>query len=174
MQSMCAWCGRSMGTVLSGIGSETVITHGICEGCAAKFLGEAGEDLMTFLDRLDEPVVMIGSAGSVKTANRHARTLLQKDLPQIEGYKSGDVFECAYAKLPEGCGRTIHCHECAIRNAVADTFQSGRSHLKVLAHLHSGAVGDGRKIDLLISTEKVGAVVLLRVDKEGGPPAVRA
>ena len=168
MKTTCACCSRKMGTKPSEISVETIITRGLCEKCANKFFGEMGEDLKTFLDGLPAPVVVVDPDVSVKTANARALALLAKNLPQIEGYKGGDVFECAYAKMPEGCGRTIHCSGCAIRRTVTDTLKSGRSHLKVPAHLHSGEADNCRDIDLLISTEKVGKIVLLRIDKFDG------
>lgn len=46
-----------------------------------------------------------------------------------------------------------------------DTFQSGESHLKTPAYLNTGTPDDCKKVDFLISTEKVKEVVLLRIDK---------
>ena len=172
MKRMCAWCGRNMGTTPSSSGPETIITHVIYESCAARFFDEMAADLMTFLDRLSEPVVMVDPAGIVKTANRHAHALLQKDLPKIAGRASVDVGECVHAKLPEGCGNTVHCRECTIRNTVMDTFQSGRCHLNTPARLNNGTLDATNHIDLLISTEKVGDIVLLRIDTAADPDGI--
>ena len=176
MTRVCAWCSKNMGTVDSGIHSEAVITHGVCRDCVNKFFGvevfaERGVGLEVFLDSLAAPVVVVDSTVTVKTANRQARVLLQKDLPAIEGYQGGNVFECAHARLPGGCGNTIHCSGCAVRGTVTDTFQSGRSHLKVPAYLKSGTPDDCQEVHLLISTEKVGEVVLLRIDEVGANEA---
>jgi hypothetical protein len=168
MKTTCAGCSKALGAKPSEIHVKTIITHGLCEKCANKFFGEMGEDLKTFIDGLPAPVVVVDPDVSVKTANARALVLLEKSLDEVGGYKGGDVFECAYAKLPEGCGRTIHCSGCAIRRTVTDTLKSGRSHLKVPAHLHSGDADHYRDIDLLISTEKVGKIVLLRIDKFDG------
>ena len=145
--------------------AEEVITHGICLECADKIFSEMGIELTFFLDRLAAPVVLVDDTGSVKTANKQAIRLLQKELPDIVGHQGGDVFRCAYAKLPEGCGNTIHCSGCTIRKTVMDTMQSGKSHLNTPAYLNRGPSDDHMKIDLLISTEKVKDVVLLRIDK---------
>ncbi len=157
-----------MGTVPSENQLKNVITHGICTECARKFFSELGTKLGTYLDSLTAPVLVVDETGTVVTANRNARALFQKELPDIEHSKGGDVFERAYAKLPEGCGNTIHCSGCTIRRTVMDTFESGQSHLKKPAYLNSGTPEDCREIDLLISTEKVRDVVLLRIDKVGG------
>jgi hypothetical protein len=72
-----------------------------------------------------------------------------------------------YSALPEGCGKTVHCSGCAIRNTVMDTFQSGKSHLAVEAPLVYGTPDNRHEISFLISTEKVKDVVLLRIDTVG-------
>jgi len=46
-----------------------------------------------------------------------------------------------------------------------DTFQSGQSHLTAPAYLERETPEDGRNTDLLISTEKVKGVILLRIDE---------
>lgn len=94
----------------------------------------------------------------------YARDILQKDLPEIEGLPGGVVFECVFAKLPDGCGKTIHCDGCTIRNTVMNTFMTGESHLKVPAGLSWGSTENQIELQFFISTEKVKEVVFLRID----------
>jgi len=148
--------------------AENIISHGICDECAVHFFAEYGVELEAFLNNLGSPVVVIDKTGHVKTANKQARELLQKDLPNIEDYRTGEVFECAYSKLPEGCGKTIHCNGCTIRRTIADTLRSGKRHLRTPAFLHRGDPGEPQRIDFFISTERVDKVVLLRIDNVGG------
>jgi hypothetical protein len=103
----------------------------------------------------------------VAMANKPLLSLFGKTLSQVTGQRGGDVFECAYARLPEGCGRTVHCSGCAIRRAVTETFTTGRSLQKVLAYLNRDAVTQFLQLGMLISTEKVLGMVLLRVDHIG-------
>ena len=173
MERICAWCNKKMGTIPSELETEKVITHGICIQCADKIYAEKGMELTSFLDRLEAPVVLVDDTGSVRTANKQARKLLQKDLTDIVGYQGGEVFRCANAGLPEGCGNTIHCSGCTIRNTVMDTLQSGKSHLNIPAYLNRGTPDNFKKIDFLISTEKAKGVVLLRIDKVSGNEQVR-
>jgi PAS domain-containing protein len=121
--------------------------------------------LRAFLDGLGVPVLLVDPEGNIKTASRDARKILSKDLPEIEGYRPGEVFECANAMLPGGCGKTSHCSGCAIRRTVTDTFETGKSHEKVKAYLKQETGGARQRLSLLISTEKVGEVVLLRIDE---------
>jgi hypothetical protein len=121
--------------------------------------------LLDFLDTLAAPVVVIDSTAHVCNANSSARVLLHKELPEIAGLPGGNVFECAFASLPEGCGNTLHCDGCTIRRTVMDTMQTGRNHLKVPAGLFLGTLENRHEIQLHISTEKADDVVMLRIDK---------
>jgi hypothetical protein len=165
MKKVCSWCKMDMGNVPSDFFSETAITHGICHKCFDNFFGPHKYNLLDFLDNLEAPVIVIDSTVRVMSANKQARELLKKESKDIEGVRGGDVFECAFAKLPGGCGNTVHCDACTIRNTVMDTFQTGKSHLKTPAYLLQGIPDNYQEIQFEISTEKVKDVVLLRIDK---------
>ena len=165
MERMCAWCQKSMGTTPAESPAEKVITHGICRECADKVYAERGLDLTSFLDRLDAPVIVVDESGSVQTANKQARMFFGKEFSDIAGYQGGDVFKCAYASLPEGCGNTIHCSGCTIRRAVMETHATGKPIHRTPAFLMQPDSDDRRKMNLFISTRKVGRVVLLKIDE---------
>lgn len=165
MKTVCSWCNKTIRTDSSSSSTDNVITHGICDECVIKILWPNNPALLDFLDGLDAPVVVISSSGCVTSANKSARDILQKELPDLEGFQGGNVFECTFAKLPEGCGKTLHCDGCTIRNTVMDTMQTGKSHLCIPAGLSRGTTDDCHEIQLLISTEKVGDVVMLRIDR---------
>jgi len=167
MRKMCSWCTTDMGTVPSEFFSDADITYGICAECLNMHFGPRQIGFLEFIDSLEAAVVVVDGTGNVNSANKQARALLHKELPHIEGFKGGDVFECAFAKLPEGCGETIHCDACTIRNTVMDTFQTGRSHVKTPAYLLRGFPENNNEIRFLISTEKVNDIVLLRIDEVG-------
>jgi hypothetical protein len=113
-------------------------------------------------------VAVVDRDGVLKAANRQLCELVKQDLSSVQGRKGGDVFECAYASLPGGCGQTIHCSACAIRRAVTDTLDSGVSQERVPASLQEGDPGRARRVELLISTERAGNHVLLRIDMLDG------
>jgi hypothetical protein len=165
MKRVCSWCNAEMGIVQAKDFPETAITHGICEKCLNTYFGPRQVNLMDFLDSLDARVIVVNSKAIVTSANKQARDFLHKESKEIEGFMGGDVFECAFAKLPGGCGNTIHCDGCTIRNTVMDTFQSGNSHVKTPAYLLRGTPDKNHEIQFLISTEKVKETVLLRIDK---------
>jgi len=144
-----------------------VVTHGVCQRCSFRLNAQVGLSLSEYLDGLDAPIVLLGGGGDVRGANSRARAMLGAELPEIVGSLAGDVFECRWASLPEGCGRTVHCSGCAIRRTVTDTYATGRSHLYEPAGLDRGTPDEPKETRLQISTERVRDVVLLRIDEMG-------
>ena len=167
MRRICAWCRKELQGVDSQAGTENVITHGICRNCRDNILFQLGVELEAYLDSLQVPIVLVNREGIVVSVNNQAKTMLCKDLAEIKGYKGGEVFECAYARLPEGCGNTTHCSGCTIRRTVMETYGTGKSFLRVPATLNQNSPEDPKETDLLISTERIAELVLLRIDKIG-------
>lgn len=162
MKTICAWCKKEMRgceTAKSGL-----VSHSICEDCEKSFFDLNEIPLLDFLDSLNVPIVVVNAECSVECVNKHARKILQKEKPEVLGYKAGNVFECVYSGLPGGCGGTIHCSGCSIRNSITHTMRTGEPRLHTPACLTQGTPEDNQEIKLLISTEKVADVVLLRID----------
>jgi PAS domain-containing protein len=169
MKRVCAWCKKDMGTVHSDYYEENIITHGICTECANRTFTELNMDRSEILiEGLSEPVLVVDGDVVALMANSKAGEILGKDLPQIKGFKCGNIIKCVHAHEPGGCGRTMHCNGCALRLTVEDTYKTGKSHLRVPAYADILVEGKPQKISFLISTEKVQGVVLLRIDNIGG------
>ena len=163
MRRICAWCKKEL-TPREDMGTESEITHGICSLCALQFTREVPKTVKGMLDIIDEPVLIIDSMGFVKSANEKGLKLLDKDLESVEAHLGGDVLECSYAKLPEGCGKTEHCRTCAIRNVLMDTLAHGRGYKNVPAFQKIRTPNGDRIMRFYISTEKIGEQILLRID----------
>jgi PAS domain-containing protein len=168
MKVICAWCHQELEPDprhANDPGSE--ISHGICASCKDYFLSGKRPTLDELLDQLALPALVIDPQGEILLANQHALDILGKDLKRVQGYKGGEAIECAYARLPGGCGQTVHCKACTIRNNVMQTFSTGQNLQRVPAYLNRRAEDGITKIRLLISTEKVDGTVLLRIDQVG-------
>ena len=170
-ENTCAVCHRDMPL---DTGESRAITGGICGECLDLFGARAGVPLLDFLDGLGMPVLVVDRDVVATFANRPLLDLLGKDLPRVKGHRGGDVFECAYAQLPGGCGNTYHCSGCAIRRAVTETFTTGKSLRNVPAYLNRDMATLMLQLALIISTEKAWGMVLLRIDhigpkQESGP-----
>lgn len=137
------------------------VTHGICDDCQNNILFQDGSSLAAFLDSLSAPVMLVSGGGAIRMPNRAAADLLGLPHEALVGKQPGEVFECQHARFPPGCGKTIHCSGCAIRMAIRKTAETGLS----IVHLPATVRQDDDEVRLLISTEKVGPMILLRIDE---------
>jgi hypothetical protein len=161
MKQICAWCGKELSRCDSP--GENDISYGICLPCANTVIINVPNELSDFLDQISVPVVLMSYEGVVKTANQKACTMLGKDLSRIEENLGGDVFECAYALLPGGCGGTYHCTGCVIRRSVMDTFATGKPAHRIPATLKQHTTDNPQALKFLISTEKFSEYVILKI-----------
>lgn len=164
MRQVCLYCDAHLGAVGEASGDDGLISHGVCSYCFSKFMAGSGQSLADFLDSLPGPVLVVDKDVRAVAANSQGLNHVSQDMSQIEGRLGGEVFECKYAKLPGGCGRTIHCKTCTIRKTVTKTHETGESCTRVPAYMDLGDIIDVTTIRFLISTEKVNDVVLLRID----------
>ncbi len=165
MKRVCAWCGKGMGTVAGSKHPDDVLSHGICESCVDNLTFQLGAPLETYLDSMPLPVLVVDGHNIVKAVNEKGCKVLGKERREIVQHLGGNVFECAHARLPEGCGRTVHCSGCAIRRSIMRTYETGESQSMVPATLSRGEDDDASAVALTITTVKMGDLVLLRVDQ---------
>ena len=160
----CSICQAELGPPLEPEDPEVHTSHGICRDCLDGYLNGAGMSMEEFLDGLPVPIFVVDGEGRVQGANLLGRETVSKDLDQIAGYLGGEVFQCHYATLPGGCGHTLHCKSCVIRNTVMKTHETGVACIRVPACQDLDTFEGPRTIRFLISTEKAGDVVLLFID----------
>lgn len=162
MKFVCAWCKSELDSTNSSSNNIDKLSHGICEQCSEKFKYQMGVELNEYIEDLPVPILLVTEERIVLAANKIARKVIDKESYQISQQRAGEVFECINAKSQEGCGLTVHCSGCVIRQSVIETYKTGEGISNKPAILHQYRDG---KIDMYISTEKVGDTVLLRVDK---------
>jgi PAS domain-containing protein len=169
MKRICAWCGAAPEPNPVDDRDRSPITHGICPNCADEVLGQERRNLSEFLETLDDPVIVVDDDGVVVNANTRAQNLLNRDRDRIAGKRGGDIIECEHSRSPGGCGSTEHCRTgCVIRRSVTHTFSTGEALQGQTAYqmvFTSSGVNESR---FVISTEKAGNLVLLRIDEGGG------
>ena len=165
MKRVCAWCTKEMGAVEGSSHPDTEISHGICGSCADNFTFQQGVPFQRYLDSIPVPVLAVDRFVVVKAVNRKACDMLGKEPREIVQHLGGNVFECAHARLPEGCGRTIHCSGCVIRKSVTRTFETGEPQISVPATLRRRDPDHPSAVVLFITTVKSGDMVMLRVDR---------
>jgi PAS domain-containing protein len=169
MKRICAWCGTNLEPSPVDQGDRSPITHGICPNCADTMLGHERRNWDEFLETLDDPVIVVDDDGVVVNANTRAQNLLNKDLDRIAGKRGGEIIECEHSRSPEGCGSTEYCQTgCVIRRSVTHTFSTGQALERQTATQTLFTPSGVMESRFVISTEKVGNLVFLRIDEEGG------
>lgn len=163
MKYQCAWCKADLDPDRGELGQEK-ISHGICSLCAIELTRGSGSSAADILEMLRDPVFVVDGDGRMLGANQLGQRMLAKSQDQIVGSFGGDAFECAYAALPGGCGQTVHCLTCGIRNLVMWTLKSGSSFHKVPAFQRIKTSKGVERFLFTVSTERVGERVLLRID----------
>lgn len=158
MTRICAWCQTEMPSL-----GETIVTHGICDACANRMIGDTPISLQQYLEDLAIPVLVTESDLTASFANRAARERL--GLPGVAGGRIGEVFTCIHARQPEGCGRTIHCSGCAIRRSIIAAADSGKPQVDVPATLKYGDGDNPGLACFRVTALKQGELVLLLFDR---------
>ncbi len=159
MQKQCAWCGQRLPS--DDLGGD--ISHGICQSCTEEFFND-DQSLRGYLNRLSVPVLAVDSTGRLITASDAACAMLGREPASLAGLTGGEAFSCRWSRLPSGCGETLHCRTCAVRRTVMGTFATGQPRTRVPARADLTAPDGDHAIEFRISTQKVGATVLLRID----------
>ena len=159
MQVICAYCGKRLSDKPPF--DDPSPTHTMCPECLAHFEPQwKGQSLSEYLNQFDAPVLAVNAEGRLVAANSRAAQLLGKRCEDLVGLLGGDATECVNARLPEGCGNTVHCQRCTIRRTVTETMTTGESFTELPAYVDRK---DGR-IHFLISTKREGDFVRLTVE----------
>ncbi len=112
------------------------ISHGMCKACLNHFERQLdGLDLSDYLDQFEKPVLAVTKERRAIGINQSMADMLGKKREDIRGLLGGEVMECQYARLPEGCGDSVHCRDCTIRNTVLKSAATGRNYKNVKAYL---------------------------------------
>lgn len=120
MKLICSYCRKLLGEKVPF--ENSAVTHGLCPECHQAIMKQLeGVSFSEYLEDFGFPVLIVNEEGRVLTANEQALATLQKRLQSIQGFLGGEALECAYARLPEGCGETVHCATCTIRRLVDET-----------------------------------------------------
>jgi len=166
VKRVCAWCHADLDTVSppgTRADDDTPISHGICDRCSEYLLARR-IPLQDLLESLGVPVLAVDGDVRVQAVSSAACAVIGKKASEVVGGLGGEVLECRHCREPGGCGKTVHCVGCAIRTTVTDTWRTGTAHEAVPAYTHVRTAEGVTTIQYILSTEKVGGVVLLRID----------
>jgi hypothetical protein len=165
MRVICSYCRRIIREDPEA--RVTDVSHGMCEDCNRHFerLWD-GMPLGEYLDDLEHPVLLTDGEGRIIAMNARLADLIGADQKACVGLTTGTAFACSHSRLPEGCGRTVHCRECTVRRTVETVARTGEPLENVAAYLD---VPTGR-IDLRISARLAKAgIVQVKILERGSP-----
>jgi ferredoxin len=133
----------------------------MCVPCGEYFGAQwNGMSYGVYLERFAFPVVLVESEMRVVAINKPACDMLGRQPGEVVGLLGGEALECGHSRLPEGCGRTVHCSTCTIRNSVNRTNQTGETLSRIPATLRR----PDRNVDLLVSTTREGKLVRVTIE----------
>lgn len=146
------------------VAGKIAVRYGIAENALQQVPSELnyGE----WIEAIDAPLLLMqGNPRQVITANRKALELFDKELHEVEGRRGGQVFDCIYAFTEDGCGKDSNCEGCKIRDGIIDTFTTGKPHSGVSTSLQIKKAAGTMTYVLQVSTEKVGDLALVRIER---------
>ena len=141
---------------------DTRLSHSICTECHEYFSKQLkGLSLDEYLENFGFPVFIVNKDNRIVAANKAAEKVTGKSSKRVSGLLSGKAMECIYARLPEGCGYSVHCETCTIRRAVTSTMKTGipKSHVPVKLRQEKGDV------QMVISVNKMDNAVRMVIEE---------
>jgi hypothetical protein len=164
MKVLCSYCRTSMGEKAPLDDPST--SHGVCPACFEHYAPQwDGQSTGEYLDRFEAPVVAVDMDVQVVAINRAMARRKGIDNRAAAGMLGGDLLECTHARLPGGCGRTVHCKACAIRGVVTETVRTAEPQHGVPASLDMGT----EVVDLQLSTFLREGLVYLLIESTPQP-----
>jgi ferredoxin len=159
MRVVCSFCLKDMGKKPPL--NDGSLTHAMCPECGEYFGAQwAGMSYDEYVNRFPYPVVLMEQGVRVVAINRPACDFIGRESDAVKGLLGGEALECVHARLPGGCGKTVHCATCAVRNSVTRTHATGQPTHRVPATLRRSEA----TFDLLISTALNGKVVEVTIE----------
>ena len=129
-----------------------VVSHGMCEDCMDHFSRQwDGQSMGEYLDRFECPVLVVDNACRILAANQEMADMIGRTEREAYGLLGGEAVECVYSRLEEGCGNSIHCRTCTVRNTVLHTIETGESLHRVECYIDL----DQGRTPFLVSTVKL-------------------
>ena len=157
--TVCAWCGAILTP-----GDPSFVTHGICPKCQVAFVGGPGPaSLKEFIGRFNFPIMVVNADVELTGANAQALELVGRTAAAAEGHRGGELLECIHSVHQGGCGRSVHCKACTIRNSVRETYETGAPMIDVESYQQVMTDDGLKKVQFRISTAKVSDSVLLKI-----------
>ncbi len=103
------------------------------------------------LSELPLPVAIANSKVEVEAINIAAQKFFCLSADEARLRKCGEVLKCIHAAHPEGCGGTLACKNCVLRNSVLQSLQ-GKTVSRNKGFFHVFDNNEIKRLTLLITT----------------------
>jgi len=133
----------------------------MCDDCFDHFERQAqGLKLDEYLDEFEKPILIVNKEGRIAALNKNAAARLGRPQKKIVGLLGGEAIECNFSRLPEGCGKTVHCETCTLRQTIIETLTTG----KTLQNVRKTVRKNDREIDMVFSSYYVDGMVKIVIE----------
>ena len=162
MKLVCSRCRKKLGEKEPLKDASVEIT--MCVECLETLDKQwRGMTVGEYLDTLDAPIMLVNEERRMISCNKKAEKALGKKREVMRGLMAGEFLECHNSVLAEGCGKSIHCSACVIRQSLELTINSGEPVKEVTAYLNTMEHGIPVVRHIKVSTEKEGQYVRLQI-----------
>jgi len=121
-----------------------------------KSLHENEVYLLSILNNAPIIILLVDEQLKIIKVNQTGLNLTEKSSNQVVGLRGGDVLNCIHStEHPEGCGHSLDCKVCALRNSINYTLDTHESLYKVEAILNMGSCDNVFERNVLITTEYI-------------------
>mgnify|MGYP001180893974 FL=1 len=119
-------------------------------------LEEKRAELETVYENSPIMMCVLNHEQKVVYANKHLLEYLHTTLEELRNFSASNAFGCPNAdEDSRGCGYGSDCHNCQLRNAIADTIETGTVHQNVPYEARLSHQGKPRKAFLLANTARI-------------------
>ncbi len=157
---VCMWCK----TKYEYRYDDMRISYGLCEDCVCSNDFHMGMQLTEYLESLTQPVIAVNQDAVLLYANKKALQFIDKVNSDIAGQLCGHAFDCINTHNTNSCGKTSHCQDCKFIKMVKDTYTQNKMLIDTVVTMSKRHADIYDKYNMMLSTEKAGDVVLLRID----------
>jgi len=136
----------------------------MCRECSSAFLQQRDIGLNELLDRFHFPVLAVDGDAVVLGANHEATVTLGKPVEALVQQRGGVAIECKNAATLKGCGRSLQCTGCLLRNTITATFMDGQPRYSVFSDHSVGSAATAHDVRIRFSTIKLESMVVVTVE----------
>ena len=157
----CAWCGRDPGDAALQTGRR--VRSGICASCLAGVAAGTRVPVTELVASRAGLAFLVDADHTIGMVNRRALDLLGKRADQVLGERTGTALECENAYLAGGCGLTIRCSGCTLRQSIAHTYLTGQPRFNIRGTVTVARGAGVEDVRMTFSTARIEDRILLEI-----------